>query len=180
MNVTTLKYPLGVFNNPKEINDTILNEWISVISVFPFKLKTEIHSLSEIELDTQYRPEGWTIRQVIHHCADSHMNSFIRLKLALTEEQPTIKPYLEDRWAELPDSRTMSIQSSLNIIEGVHERWVTLLKTLTNDQWKRTFIHPEHGKVFSIDEATGFYAWHCEHHLAHIYQAKKSIEIVLK
>jgi hypothetical protein len=168
-----LKYPIGLFVNPPAITDEFISEWISVIASFPKNIESETKHLNDQQLDTRYRPEGWTIRQVIHHCADSHMNSFIRLKLALTEENPTIKPYLEDRWAELTDSNNLPVSSSLKIIEGVHERWVALLKSLTNDQWKRTFIHPEHGKIFSIDEATGFYAWHCEHHLAHICQAKK-------
>jgi len=173
-----LKYPIGLFDNPSVITDDLITEWISVLASFPQNIESETKHLNDEQLDKPYRPEGWSIRQVVHHCADSHMNSFIRIKLALTEENPTIKPYFEERWAELPDSGTMPISSSLKIIEGVHERWVALLQSLTNDQWKRTFIHPEHGKVFSIDAMTGFYAWHCQHHLAHIYLAKKTIEIV--
>jgi hypothetical protein len=168
-----LKYPIGLFVNPPVITDEFISEWISVIASFPQHIESETKYLNDQQLDTPYRHEGWTIRQVVHHCADSHMNSFIRIKLALTEENPTIKPYLEDRWAELTDSNNLPVSSSLKIIEGVHERWGALLKSLTNDQWKRTFIHPEHGKVFSIDAMTGFYAWHCQHHLAHICQAKK-------
>ena len=171
-----LRFPIGVFKKPEKITDVILEEWIAVISTFPSELSSEIHLLSNTELDTPYRPDGWTIRQVVHHFADSHMNSYIRIKLALTEDQPIIKPYFEERWAELPDSKHLSVLPSLKIIEGVHERWVVLLKSLTDDQFKMMFIHPEHGKTFSLDEVTGFYAWHCRHHLAHIFQAKKNFQ----
>lgn len=124
--------------------------------------------LSDAQLDTPYRPEGWTIRQVVHHCADSHMNAIIRLKLALTEEKPVIKPYFEDRWAELVDGKSLPIEPSLKILEGVHKRWVLLLENLTASQFQRTFVHPELGTEFSLAVATANYAWHCEHHLAHI------------
>jgi len=172
MDIEKLKYPIGKFEWPKEINVELLNSWISVISEFPTKLKVETAFLTEDQLDTRYRPDGWTIRQVVHHCADSHMNSLMRLKLALTEDQPIIKPYYEEKWAELPDSR-LPIGSSLLILDGIHQRWATILRNLTKEQLGRTFIHPDSGRSIRIDANTALYAWHCNHHLAHITETKK-------
>jgi len=175
MNLEQLKFPIGRFKKPNIITKEILQDWIADIEVFPKRLSEEVANLSDLQLDTPYRPEGWTIRQVVHHCADSHMNSFIRLKLALTEESPIIKPYYEDRWAELDDSKNMYIIPSLKMLEGIHERWTKLLMNLSDEQLSRVFIHPEHGKSFRVDENIGIYAWHCNHHLAHIIQAKNNI-----
>ncbi len=172
MDLEKLKFPIGKFVAPKEISRDFIQEWISVINDFPTKLKEEVDALTEEQLNTTYRPNGWTIRQVVHHCADSHMNSLTRFKLALTEENPSIKPYFEERWAELADSATMSIVPSLLMIEGIHQRWTVLLKNLTDEQLSRMFIHPEQGKTFRLDENIGVYAWHCNHHLAHIQLAK--------
>jgi len=163
-----LKYPIGQFNRPKEISKEILSEFINDIESFPERLKECVAELTEEQLDTPYREGGWTIRQVVNHCADSHMNSLIRFKLALTEDKPTIKPYYEDRWAELEDSKSINIEPSMEILRGVHHRWAVLLKGLSSEQLSRSFIHPEHGKEFRIDENIGIYAWHCNHHLAHI------------
>jgi hypothetical protein len=168
-----LKFPIGEFVKPEIITKEILSKWISDISTFPSRLKNELHKLTDEQLDTPYRPEGWTIRQVVHHCADSHMNSLIRFKLTLTEDKPTVKPYFEDRWAELADAKKFPIESSIKIVEGVHERWTVLLNNLSENDYKRTFIHPEHGKEFRIDENIGVYAWHCSHHLAHITTLKQ-------
>ena len=168
-----LKYPIGKFELPPVISEDILAEWIAGIASFPARLKDEVEHLTDEQLDTPYRPGGWTIRQVVHHCADSHMNSFTRLKLALTEDEPTIKPYFEARWAELDDARKMPVGPALEMIEGMHERWVFLLRSLSEAQLARTFIHPEHGKEFRVDESTGAYAWHCNHHLAHVRAAKR-------
>jgi len=173
MTVEHLKYPIGKFDKPTVITKDILKKWISDISTFHKRLLSEVTNLKDEQLDTPYRPDGWTIRQVIHHCADSHMNSFTRLKLALTENQPTIKPYFEEHWAELIDTKSMPIQPSLKMIEGIHERWTVLLNNLTDEQYGRIFIHPEHGKTFRVDENIGVYAWHCNHHLAHITETKK-------
>lgn len=175
MNLEQLKFPIGRFKKPNIITKEILQDWIADIEVFPKRLSEEVANLSDLQLDTPYRSEGWTIRQVVHHCADSHMNSFIRLKLALTEESPIIKPYYEDRWAELDDSKNMYIIPSLKMLEGIHERWTKLLMNLSDEQLSRVFIHPEHGKSFRVDENIGIYAWHCNHHLAHIIQAKNNI-----
>jgi len=120
-----LKYPIGKFEKPSMISQSQMEIWINAIEAFPKKLKEEINHLTESQLQRQYRPNGWSIRQVVNHCADSHMNSFIRFKLALTEETPTIKPYLENLWAELPDSKNYPIESSLKILEGLHKRGCT-------------------------------------------------------
>jgi hypothetical protein len=173
MDIEALKFPIGKFEKPADITKSDLEKWISDIATFPVRLHKEIQDVTFDQLEATYRPDGWTIKQLVHHCADSHMNAFIRLKLALTEDSPTIKPYIEGRWAMLTDANTMDVLPSLKILEGVHERWSALLQQLTEEQFKRVFIHPEHGKIFSIAESTGMYAWHGNHHLAHIKLANK-------
>lgn len=125
------------------------------------------------KLALHYRPEGWTIRQVVHHCADSHSNAFTRFKLALTEENPSIKPYKENLWAELPDVTTAPVDWSLKIIANIHKRWVVLLKSMSIADFERTYFHPESNRVWKLFEVLALYAWHCNHHLAHVKQAKK-------
>lgn len=171
MTLEELKFPIGHFTMPTVVSKTLLNNWSTTIETFPEKIKSAVLNLSNKQLDTPYRPNGWTIRQVVHHCADSHMNSLIRFKLTLTEDRPTIKPYLESSWAELVDSKNYPIESSLQIIDGVHKRWCLLLKNLTENELKRTFIHPENKTEISISENIGIYAWHCNHHLSHITTA---------
>jgi len=168
MNLEELKYPIGKFKTPDTITSEILTKYISDIESFPQKLRAEVENLTDEQLDTPYRPDGWTIRQVVNHCADSHMNGLIRHKLLLTENKPIIKPYMEDRWAELADSKTMPIASALQIVDGVHKRWTVLLKSIRGSDLKRTYIHPEHGKEFQLEESIALYAWHCNHHFAHI------------
>jgi len=169
-----LSYPIGKYKKPEIFTREILAKAISAIENFPNKIKAETENLSGEQLDTPYRPGGWTIRQVVHHCADSHMNAFIRLKLALTENTPTIKPYAEALWAELPDGKTLSLHSSLLILEGLHERWCIVLNNMSEKEFEHSFIHPEKGKELSLYESTGMYAWHCNHHLAHITALKKT------
>lgn len=173
MNIEQLKYPIGKLVIPKNITLEIINNYIEVIENFPVIIISEVNNLSDEQLNTQYRPEGWTIRQVVHHCADSHMNAFIRFKLALTEETPTIKPYLENKWAELSDSKLIPIDSSLKIIEGLHHRWSILLNNLSEYDYKKEYLHPETNRKFRLDEAMALYSWHCNHHLAHITNLKK-------
>lgn len=163
-----LKYPIGKFIKPPNISTAILENWIEIIKSFPEAIKSETETKSDTFLDTPYREGGWTVRQVVHHCADSHMHAFIRFKLALTEDNPIIKPYNEALWAELYDSKFLPIQSSLTILEGVHYRWYMLLKNLDKFLLKRNYIHPEHTTAYTLEEAIGMYAWHCKHHLAHI------------
>lgn len=172
MNLTELKYPIGKFKMPEVITPVLLQDYILIINAFPEKLQSAVINLTTQQLDTPYREGGWTVRQLVHHCADSHMNSLMRFKLALTEDAPKIKPYLEASWAELPDSKSMPLEPALKMLEGIHERWVFLLNHLSADDFAKTFVHPEHGRVFRLDESTALYAWHCQHHLAHITSLK--------
>lgn len=169
--IEKLQFPIGKFNVPQLISKSDTQQWISEIASFPVRITNSTSSLSAEQLNWIYRPKGWTIKQVVHHCADSHLNSFIRFKLALTEEIPTIKPYEESKWAELVDGLDDDISASLKIIDGIHHRWTLLLKSFNNDDFSRQFIHPENKKIYRLDEATALYAWHCNHHLAHIQQA---------
>jgi hypothetical protein len=173
MSLEELKFPIGRFEKPDTITKEQITQWIDAISAFPTRLNTAVSNLTEEQLDTPYRPEGWTIRQVVHHCADGHMNSLIRLKLALTENEPIIKPFDEVSWAELADSKNMPIAPSLKMIEGIHARWTALLNLLTQEHYNRSFIHPDHNNKIRIDEYIAMYAWHSNHHLAHITTTKE-------
>ncbi len=173
-NIEKLKFPIGKWKVPTLIDAEVLKEYISTIESFPRSLQKAVENLSDEQLDTPYREGGWSIRQVVHHCADSHMNSLIRLKLALTEDVPAIKPYREELWAELADSKNLPIFHSLQIIEGVHARWVAVLNSLSDTQFDCTFIHPESKRTFNLREHSSLYAWHCEHHLMHILELKRS------
>src|SRR5579864_3180494 len=133
-----LQYPVGRFNSPHTASAQQLRQWIDEIAAAPAQLRTAVSGLSPEQIDTPYRPGGWTVRQVVHHLPDSHLNSYVRFRLALTEQGPTIKPYDQERWAELPDSRTAPIEMSLSLLESLHERWVILLRSLTPAEWKRT------------------------------------------
>lgn len=172
MNLEELKYPFGKFKKPASITKETIDAAISDIENFPELIKGEIQNLDKKDLQLRYRPEGWTISQVVHHCADSHINSYMRFKLALTENVPTIKPYEENLWAELPDNQ-LSPLVSLQLLEALHTRWVYLLKTLTEDDLNKKFIHPEQSERISLKENILIYGWHCRHHLAHIMQAKE-------
>lgn len=167
----SLSYPIGKFSAPKSYSPQIISEYIQQIESLPQRLNIVVEGLTDQQLDTPYRPEGWTVRQVVHHLADSHMNAFIRIKLALTEDTPTIKAYEEQLWAELPDTKNVPIQYSLAILKGLHNRWTALLKSLTPEQLKRTFLHPVSG-INHLEKAIGLYAWHGNHHLAHITTLK--------
>lgn len=167
------KFPIGPFEQPENICDSKLDEYIKVIKDFPGKLKNLIEDFSDDQLDTQYREGGWTVRQLVNHIADSHINSFMRFKLALTEENPVIKPYDEAKWAELQDSANMPVKPAMRMIKGTHQRWVALLKSLTNRQFEKTFHHPEHNKDYTLRNCLALYAWHCNHHFAHIENLKK-------
>ncbi len=172
MNLEALKFPVGKFQKPESITKEIIDSAIYEIQNFPNLVKAEIENLDEKDLNLRYRPEGWTISQVVHHCADSHINSYVRFKLALTEDLPTIKPYEESLWAELPDSK-LSPFVSLNLLVALHERWVFILKSLSDEDLNKEFIHPEQSEKISLKENILIYSWHCQHHLAHIRQAKE-------
>jgi uncharacterized damage-inducible protein DinB len=164
--VKDLSYPIGKFEKTFDVTSKLRREFINEIAKLPEKLQNSIANLNDEQLDTPYRPGGWTVRQTVHHVADSHLNSLTRFKLALTEEVPTIRPYYEDRWAELADS-FLPIEHSMQIIEGLHFRWTTLLKSMTEEHFKRKLIHPESGE-WTLEEFLGLYAWHSRHHTAHI------------
>lgn len=168
MEIEKLKYPIGHFDCPKEITRTHIDNWIQVLETFPGKLSALVLSLSDAQLDTPYRPEGWTVRQVIHHLADSHHHSYIRFKWTLTEDKPVIKYYYEHLWAELPDAKYAPIQLSLDHIKVVHAKLVYLLKALSAEELNKNFIHPEHNEEVVLKKNIGIYAWHSEHHYAHI------------
>jgi hypothetical protein len=169
----SLKFPIGKFTAKENVTGQDIRWYINTIELFPAKLKHAVSGLTDVQLDTPYREGGWSIRQVVHHTADSHMNSYIRFKLALTEEMPAIRPYLEDRWAELPEARTGAIELSLPLIEALHKRWVVMLKDLKPEELKRKLYHPESKMEMSIEYLIGLYAWHSEHHLAHIVNLQK-------
>lgn len=171
MEAEALKYPIGKFEKPTNIGQELIAQWIGDIETFPKRLRALVEELSVEELNWKYRPDGWCIKQVVHHCSDSHLNSIIRFKWTLTEDTPTIKAYFEDRWAELPDSKDNDLALSLNLIDALHAKWVRILRSLTDEQLERTFFHPESQRHIGLKENIGIYAWHCNHHLAHIKQA---------
>lgn len=162
-----LKFPIGPFDVTAHVSREQLPGLIDEIAEAPAQLRAAVKGLTEGQLDTPYRPEGWTVRQVSHHLVDSHMNSIIRMKWALTEDEPTIKTYDEVRWAELADSKSAPIELAVSGLAGIHARWVVLLRSLTPEQINRCFVHPEMGKI-SNRVAIAFYAWHGRHHIAHV------------
>ncbi|HEV2205893.1 MAG TPA: bacillithiol transferase BstA [Candidatus Acidoferrales bacterium] len=161
-----LRYPIGKFQGVPDPSDSQRRGFIAAIAEAPAKLRQAVAGLNEQQLDTPYRPGGWTVRQVVHHLPDSHMNSFVRFKLALTEDEPTIKAYDEALWAKLADAKS-PIEPSLALLENLHTRWITLLESLSPSDWRRTLRHPEMG-VMTLDAVLQIYAWHGRHHVAHI------------
>lgn len=167
-----LSFPIGKFTYSGPASEEQKSVFIDEIAQTPARLKTAVAGLSNTQLDTPYRPAGWTVRQVVHHVPDSHLNAYVRFKLALTEDNPTIKPYAEDRWADLSDTQSTPIEISLTLLESLHDRWVRLLRSLTPEQWKRTFRHPELGEM-TLEKTVAMYAWHGKHHVAHITELQK-------
>jgi len=172
MDTPDLRYPVGEFRFPKSVSPQELALFIDEIAETPERMRAAITGLSEPQLDTPYRPGGWTVRQLAHHVPDSHINSYVRFRLALTEDEPVIKPYEEARWAELPDARTAPVEMSLALLENLHARWVPLLRSLSDVEWKRTFRHPELGLV-SLENNAALYAWHGRHHVAHVTKLRE-------
>lgn len=168
-----LKYPIGEFAFPKEATKNQIENWISQIKEFPKQIEATVSSLTDLQLDTPYRPDGWTVRQVVHHVVDSHINSYIRFKWALTEDEPLIKVYDEKTWAELPEAKTSPIDLSLGLLDNLHRRWVVVLQNLSESELRKTFIHPEMNNKIYLYQNIALYAWHCEHHLAHITKLKE-------
>ncbi|MEY9976908.1 YfiT family bacillithiol transferase [Lysinibacillus sp. RC79] len=167
--MTDLRYPIGQFQFPEVVTAQQVKEWIADIRLLPKQLADALNGANEQALTKSYRENGWTVTELVHHIADSHMNSYIRFKLALTEDIPTIKPYNEEDWAKLPDSE-MPASTSYKMIESLHERWVYLLTSLTEEQLQRAFNHPDSG-LMTLKKAVALYAWHGKHHLAHIKNA---------
>jgi uncharacterized damage-inducible protein DinB len=168
IDIEHLKFPIGKFSVPETITSNQIQESIEYLRDFPSYLADSVIKMSEKQLDTAYRPGGWTIKQVIHHVADSHMNAFSRFKLALTEDNPTIKPYDESAWANLADA-SLAIDSSMAIIKAVHFKWVVLLQSMTNEDFQKTYFHPEKKRSQTLAEVTLMYTWHSKHHLAHVH-----------
>jgi uncharacterized damage-inducible protein DinB len=162
-----LRYPIGQFDFSAPVAADTRPQLIGQLSAAPAGLREAVRDLTGEQLDTPYRPAGWTVRQTVHHVADSHMNSYIRLRLALTEDEPVIKPYDEAKWAELADARTLPVEVSLELLDSLHRRWVVLLKSLSDAEFARTFRHPALGLVRQ-DTNLALYAWHGRHHTAHI------------
>jgi uncharacterized damage-inducible protein DinB len=165
--MTDLQYPIGTFDFQAPLTEDDKRKCLDDIAHAPADLRAAVSGLSEDQLDTPYRPAGWSVRQVVHHVPDSHMNAYVRFKLALTEEEPTIKPYAEDRWAVLADTRTTPIEVSLMLLESLHTRWMRLLGSLAAADWKRTFRHPDLG-LMNLEKTLALYSWHGRHHVAHI------------
>jgi uncharacterized damage-inducible protein DinB len=167
-----LRFPVGKFRYEGPSTDDQKKDLLKQIAQTPAELRASIQGLSNSQLDTPYRPEGWTVREVVHHVPDSHLNSYVRFKLALTEDEPTIKPYAEDRWAKLADTKETPVEVSLTLLDSLHDRWVRLLRSLTSDDWKRKLRHPERGTM-TLEENLALYAWHGRHHVAHIMELRK-------
>jgi hypothetical protein len=169
-----LRYPVGEFKFTGAISDDDRVAFIRRIEETPARMRAAVAGLTEEQIDTPYRPEGWTVRQVVHHVPESHLNSYLRFKLAITEDEPTIKPYFEDRWAALDDARQAPIALSLDLLDALHSRWVWFLRSLQPADFERTFRHPELG-IVSLDKNVALYAWHGRHHVAHITSLRERL-----
>jgi hypothetical protein len=167
-----LRYPIGKFSYEGPSTEEQKQKYINDIEQAPANLRAAVKGLSDQQLDTPYRPDGWTLRQVAHHVPDSHLNAYVRFKLALTEDAPTIKPYAEDLWAQLADTQTTPVEVSLTLLDSLHTRWVRLLRSLKVEDWRRTFRHPQLGEV-SLEKNLVLYAWHGRHHVAHITRLRE-------
>ncbi|HMK21640.1 MAG TPA: bacillithiol transferase BstA [Terriglobales bacterium] len=165
--MTDPRYPIGKFSFEGSLTDQQKSEFLNDIEQTPARMRAAVEGLCDKQLDTPYREDGWTLRQVVHHVPDSHMNAYVRFKLALTEEEPTIRPYMEALWAELPEAKSGPVDLSLTLLELLHQRWTMALRGMMPAQWKRTLRHPEIG-VLSLEKMLALYAWHGRHHVAHI------------
>jgi hypothetical protein len=170
------RYPIGKFSAPATVSAEDIFQWIQTLEDLPQLMREAVMNLSEAQLNTPYREGGWTVRQVVHHVPDSHLNAYCRFKLALTEDNPAIRPYMEDRWAELPDSKSAPIAASLELLEAIHNKWVMLLRYMQPEDFKKTFFHPESKVTRSLEVVLCLYDWHSRHHLAHITELKKRME----
>ncbi|HUR92021.1 MAG TPA: putative metal-dependent hydrolase [Gemmatimonadaceae bacterium] len=165
------RFPIGEFNRPERLTGAERQAAIETIESAPATLRRAVSGMPDAQLDSTYREGSWTLRQVVHHLADSHVNSYARFRLALTEDHPRIKAYDEARWAELDDARTMPVEVSLKLLESLHARWVHLLRSMKPADFAKTIDHPENGTM-SLDQLVAMYSWHCDHHIAHINLAR--------
>jgi uncharacterized damage-inducible protein DinB len=170
--MSDLRYPVGKFQPEPELSDMSRQDLIRQIAEIPAKLREAVKGLSEEQLDTPYRPGGWTVRQVVHHIPDSHLNAYIRFKLGMTEQEPPVKPYKENLWAELVDAKTSPVETSLTLLESLHQRWTIFLRSKATADFARTVKHPENG-IMSLDRILQLYAWHGRHHVAHILSLRE-------
>jgi hypothetical protein len=168
-----LQYPIGRFRRPESSTPEQASAWIEEIASLPAQLRAAVEALSDAQLDTAYREGGWTVRQVVHHLADSHLNAYCRVRIALTEAEPTVRPYDEKAWAELPDASSGPVDISLNLVEALHARWAALARTLAPEQLRIVYHHPEHSKPMALDMTLAMYAWHGRHHVAHITSLRR-------
>ena len=175
-NLEELKYPIGRYSKPGTVSPELMQEWIKVLEVLPLWMDACIENLDEGQLQVPYREGGWTIQQVVHHVADSHMNAYVRLKLALTEDNPTIKPYDEGAWAELADVKLVPVNISVTMLHTIHRRMIVVLRNMEPTDWERTYYHPEHKRDVPLWEMVALYAWHSRHHTEHIRQLRERMK----
>ena len=167
-----LRYPIGPYRSPSAIRRAEFDAWIADLEALPSNLRDAVRGLSDDQLDIPYRPGGWTARQVVHHIADGHMSAYTRFRLALTEETPTVKPFEETAWAELPDAKSGPIEPSLAIVGGLHRRWVMLLRSMSDDDFKRQYRHPQRSELVRLEDTLSYFAWHSRHHVAQILSVR--------
>ena len=172
-NLEHLRYPIGRYQKPETLTPELMQDWINVLDVLPSWMDAYIENLDENQLQVPYREGGWTIQQVVHHVADSHMNAYIRLKVGLTEDNPTVKPYDENAWAELEDVKRVPVNISVTMLHTIHRRMVTVLRHMKAADWERTYFHPQHQRSFPLWEMVALYAWHSRHHTEHIRQLRQ-------
>jgi uncharacterized damage-inducible protein DinB len=170
-----LRYPIGRLNRKSSLTDAERQTAFDTIAATPHSLRSAVQGLSDAQLDTPYRPGGWTVRQLVHHVADSHLNAYARFRLALTEENPTIKPYDEAKWAELSDAKSLPVAVSLSLLDAMHDRWVTLLRSMSADDFQRGLLHPDNGPM-TLDAVLNVYAWHGPHHTAHVTALRERMQ----
>lgn len=171
--MTDPRYPIGKYE-PQEFSEAIKEQWLNDIKFLPEALENAILNLDAVQLDTPYREGGWTVKQLVHHVADSHMNAYTRFKLGLTEDNPTIKPYLENEWSKFPDNDTVPVNVSITLLHALHQRWYHSIKDITNEQMQRTVVHPEHGRQMTLWFLLGLYSWHSRHHTAHVLTLREN------
>jgi hypothetical protein len=172
--MTDPRYPIGEFSYDGALTENQKARYLDDIEQTPARLRAAVKGLSDKQLDTPYRQGGWTVRQVVHHVPDSHLNSYVRFKLALTEDEPTIRPYMEHLWAELPEAKTAPVELSLVLLESLHKRWMLMLRAITPADWKRTYQHPGMG-VMSLEKTLASYSWHGRHHVAHVTSLREKM-----